>query len=162
MNESCEKFLGMLPDYQWLSPWERAPLDRHVAECARCREEWREAQAADELFIGASASAPGDLADTVMSAIDPKPRPTASWLWLALAAVLAVEVAVATTLGINPVAWWRAAMAFGEQIVHEWSAPVSVAWDLVSAFDVTLWGGALVVLVAFSWFTLNHWRMEHA
>ena len=55
MNESCEKFEAILPDFRWLGPRERAPLDRHVAECVRCREEWREAQAADELFAEARA-----------------------------------------------------------------------------------------------------------
>jgi hypothetical protein len=133
-----------------------------MAECARCREEWREAQAADELFAEVRASAPCDLAGAVMSAIEPQARPTASWLWLVLASALAVEVAVAVRLGINPATWWRAAMAFGEQVLGEWSAPVSAAWELVSAFDAMLWGGALAVLVAFSWFTLNHWRIEHA
>jgi hypothetical protein len=162
MNESCEKFEAMLPDYRWLGPRERAPLDRHVAECARCREEWREAQAADELFAGACLPAPGGLADAVMAAIEPEPQPAASWLWLVLAGALAAEVAGAVALQINPVAWWNAAMAFGNQVLREWSAPVSAAWDLVSAFDAMLWGGALLVFVAFSWFTLNHWRIEHA
>jgi hypothetical protein len=162
MNESCEKFLAMLPDYRWLGPRERLPLDRHVAECAHCREEWREAQAADELFAEVRASAPGGLADAVMSALEPKPRPAASWLWLVLAGALTVEVAVAATLGINPVTWWHAATAFGEQVVREWSVPVTAAWDWMPSFDVTLWAGALVVLALFSWFTLNHWRMKHA
>jgi len=162
MNESCEKFLAMLSDYRWLGPRERAPLDRHMAECARCREEWREAQAAGELFAEARSSAPGDFADAVMSALEPKPRPAASWLWLVLAGALAVEVVGAVVLQINPLMWWRAAMAFSEQLVSEWSAPVTTALDFVSAFDVTLWGGALLVLAVFSWFTLNHWRTEHA
>jgi len=162
MNKPCENFLAALPDYPWLGPRERAPLDHHAAECPRCREQWRAAQLLDELFAEVRVRAPAGLPDAVMSAIEPKPRVSAGWLAAMLASALAVEVAVAVALRINPVSWWGAAMSWGEQLGREWFAPLMAAWDWVPSFDATLWGGALAVVAAFSWFTLNHWRTEHA
>jgi anti-sigma factor RsiW len=171
MNESCEKFQVMLPDYRWLSPRERAPLDRHVVECARCREEWRDAQAADELFGAARAPAPQGFADAVMSALEPRPQPaSARWILAALGSALAAEIAVAVALPINPSPWWRAAVSFGEAAVRDWFAPVtadvmgvfSVAKDWTSPLNAWLLVGALLIVTAFSWFTLNPRRTSHA
>lgn len=160
MNEGCERFQAMLPDYRWLGPRERAPLDRHLTACARCREEWREAQAADDLFTEARTPAPQGFADGVMSALEQKPQSApANWLWPVLAGALAVEVAVAVALRINPTPWWQAATAFCGQLVNEWSAPLS-GWTL--PFGPTFWAGALLLVSAFGWLTLNHRRTEHA
>ncbi len=159
MNESCENFVAMLTDYRWLGPRERAPLDRHLAACERCREEWREAQAADELFTGARAPAPQGFDDAVMSALEPQPQVATNWLWPVLAGALAVEVVVAVALQIDPTPWWQAVKTFCGQLINEWSAPLS-GWTL--PFDPTWWIGALLLVSAFGWLTLNHRKTEHA
>lgn len=170
MNESCEKFSARLPDYRWLSPRERLPVDRHLAACARCRAEWREAQAADELFAEARAPAPGGFADAVMAAIEAQPLPGDSrWLWTTLGGALVAEAALAFALRINPAPWWQAAKALGGQVVREWGAPVTDVMTLAAAaanfvppFNAARWVGGLALVTAFVWFTLNHWRTEHA
>ncbi len=170
MNETCETVQAMLPDYRWLSPRERAPLDRHLASCERCRSEWRDAQAVDDLFMEARRPAPPGFADAVMTALEPSPPPVAvNRLWPLLAGALAVEVAVAVVLRVNPAPWWRALTAWGGEMWRNWCAPlasdamglVSVAKELAPSLDATFWGGALAVVAGVAWFTLNLGRTKH-
>ena len=173
MNSDCQKFQPLLPDHRWMNPGERQALDRHLAKCAECRAELREMQIVGEWFAQARATAPGGFADGVMAGIMSEPAKAGKG-WLAAAAVLlgalGVEVALATTLRVGPGPWWRAMVAAGDEFLRQWCLPVLAGWrELVAPlFDgwpqvhAAWWGGAALVVVVFSWFTINRGRQENA
>ena len=173
MNSDCQKFQPLLPDYRWMNPGERQALDRHLAECADCRAELREIQAVGDWFVQARTTVPAGFADDVLAQITREPARAGlgRWAVVVLLGALTVEVAVASAVGVNPAPWWQSVVTAGNEFVRQWCLPVLAGWrELVTPLfggwpeqvHAAWWGGAALVVVVFSWFTINRGRQENA
>lgn len=179
MNSAdCQKFEPQLPDYRWMSAAERHALDHHLVACPHCRAALRELQAVGDLFVQTRTTTPAGFAENVMAAVAREPQRAtvpARAIFLLLGA-LAAEILLAALLRVGPGPWWQAATTFGSEFFQRWCAPVLANWsellgalagavpatrDFVSQLNLAVWAGVAVLVVSFSWITINQGRTEN-
>jgi anti-sigma factor RsiW len=165
-----------MSDQPWLNAPERAPLERHLAECPSCRQEFRQAWAVGELFAQVRAEAPAGFADGVMAALDRSAQTDMAGrrAVVVLSAALAAEIAVRMAGRVSVAGLGQKVAAIGAALWEQWVESVMVGgWGAIAGgwtkttFGTALlnprwWGSAVLVAVLFAWFAFQQRRTDRA